>query len=265
MPGFWDYLSQAAERYNQVRSDLEREQADLMNMYGNQLNNLYANTMSGLSLSSGLLGQKLGSLLNLYGTQTTAEEGAKNRASNYDIARLNAQNDLAVALAQIEGSKDIEALRAANDLQQACYEAQINKELGLYGYPPDAYINSAEATPNYNAGKGNKLSPFNTGGSVPADKLAVANVYSPIGSGGSSGKGGYSGQIPQTPPAITKDDLKKIDKLVSKYKVDGNTLWVTDPEDFNVLNYYYKRGALSFRPIDAARANKYYLNYKHNW
>jgi len=254
MPGFWDYLSQAAERYNQVRSDLEREQADLMNMYGNQLNNLYANTMSGLSLSSGLLGQKLGSLLNLYGTQTTAEEGAKNRASSYDIAKLNVGTNLAIAKLEADSAMDLAEKQAAYDRYAAYYQAQLDKALGKYGYFPNDYTNSAEAI--LNSGSGGRL-PSNVGGSAPADNLGV--YPSRVGTPPIKNSGNGYGQIPST-PNLSKQELNDIDKTIKKYDIRGNTIMVTDSEDFNKLNYYYERGVITFKPVllDKNRLNPRY-------
>jgi len=77
MPGFWETLSQTADRYNQIRADLEREQAEITNMMGNQMNVAFSNTMAGANLISGLLGQKLNTLLGLYGTEVTQSEGEK--------------------------------------------------------------------------------------------------------------------------------------------------------------------------------------------
>lgn len=91
MPGFWDYLSQTADRYNQIRSDLEKEQTELANMYGTQLNNMYSNAMSGINLMGGLLGQKLNTLLGLYGTQTSLEEGERNRQNAINLANLQGE------------------------------------------------------------------------------------------------------------------------------------------------------------------------------
>ena len=53
MPGFWETLSQTADRYNQIRADLEREQAELTSMLGNQLNTSYGNVMGGINLLGG--------------------------------------------------------------------------------------------------------------------------------------------------------------------------------------------------------------------
>lgn len=91
MPGFWDYLSQTADRYNQIRSDLEKEQTELANMYGTQLNNMHSNAMSGINLMGGLLGQKLNTLLGLYGTQTSLEEGERNRQNAINLANLQGE------------------------------------------------------------------------------------------------------------------------------------------------------------------------------
>lgn len=107
MPGFWDYLSQTADRYNQIRSDLEKEQTELANMYGTQLNNMYSNAMSGINLMGGLLGQKLNTLLGLYGTQTSLEEGERNRQNQIYLTKLTGEQGL-------EQTKLAEGMRGSN-------------------------------------------------------------------------------------------------------------------------------------------------------
>lgn len=107
MPGFWDYLSQTADRYNQIRSDLEKEQTELANMYGTQLNNMYSNAMSGINLMGGLLGQKLNTLLGLYGTQTSLEEGERNRQNQIYLTKLTGEQGL-------EQTKLAESMRGSN-------------------------------------------------------------------------------------------------------------------------------------------------------
>ncbi|HOK33654.1 MAG TPA: hypothetical protein PLM28_03425 [Fervidobacterium sp.] len=107
MPGFWDYLSQTADRYNQIRSNLEKEQTELANMYGTQLNNMYSNAMSGINLMGGLLGQKLNTLLGLYGTQASLEEGERNRQNQIYLTKLTGEQGL-------EQTKLAESMRGLN-------------------------------------------------------------------------------------------------------------------------------------------------------
>jgi len=109
MPGFWDYLSQTADRYNQIRSDLEKEQTELANMYGTQLNNMHSNAMSGINLMGGLLGQKLNTLLGLYGTQTSLEEGERNRQNQIYLTKLTGEQGL-------EQTKLAEGMRGLNEI-----------------------------------------------------------------------------------------------------------------------------------------------------
>lgn len=127
MPGFWDYLSQTADRYNQIRSDLEKEQTELANMYGTQLNNMYSNAMSGINLMGGLLGQKLNTLLGLYGTQTSLEEGERNRQNAINLANL--QGEWGLKQTEKSGEFGLEQTRLSglNDQELAKTESELRK------------------------------------------------------------------------------------------------------------------------------------------
>ena len=132
MPGFWDYLSQTADRYNQIRSDLEKEQTELANMYGTQLNNMYSNAMSGINLMGGLLGQKLNTLLGLYGTQTSLEEGERNRQNQIYLTKLTGEQGLEqTKLAEgMRGSNaiNLENTSSKNRLREIEYQARLTEE-----------------------------------------------------------------------------------------------------------------------------------------
>ena len=127
MPGFWDYLSQTADRYNQIRSDLEKEQTELANMYGTQLNNMYGNAMSGINLMGGLLGQKLNTLLGLYGTQTSLEEGERNRQNAINLANL--QGEWGLKQTEKSGGFGLEQTRLSglNAQELAKTESELKK------------------------------------------------------------------------------------------------------------------------------------------
>ena len=127
MPGFWDYLSQTADRYNQIRSDLEKEQTELANMYGTQLNNMYSNAMSGINLMGGLLGQKLNTLLGLYGTQTSLEEGERNRQNAINLANL--QGEWGLKQTEKSGEFGLEQTRLSglNAQELAKTESELRK------------------------------------------------------------------------------------------------------------------------------------------
>jgi hypothetical protein len=132
MPGFWDYLSQTADRYNQIRSDLEKEQTELANMYGTQLNNMYSNAMSGINLMGGLLGQKLNTLLGLYGTQTSLEEGERNRQNQIYLTKLTGEQGLEqTKLAEgMRGSNaiNLENTSSKNKLREIEYQTRLTEE-----------------------------------------------------------------------------------------------------------------------------------------
>lgn len=132
MPGFWDYLSQTADRYNQIRSDLEKEQTELANMYGTQLNNMYSNAMSGINLMGGLLGQKLNTLLGLYGTQTSLEEGERNRQNQIYLTKLTGEQGLEqTKLAEsMRGSNaiNLENTSSKNKLREIEYQTKLTEE-----------------------------------------------------------------------------------------------------------------------------------------
>ena len=127
MPGFWDYLSQTADRYNQIRSDLEKEQTELANMYGTQLNNMHSNAMSGINLMGGLLGQKLNTLLGLYGTQTSLEEGERNRQNAINLANL--QGEWGLKQTEKSGEFGLEQTRLSglNAQELARTESELKK------------------------------------------------------------------------------------------------------------------------------------------
>ena len=127
MPGFWETLSQTADRYNQIRADLEREQAELTSMLGNQLNTSYGNVMGGINLLGGLLGSKLGNMMSLYGTQVTQSESEKDRQNALALAKLQADVDKEIARLQGSNALAVEALRGKNQLQSLETQGAIER------------------------------------------------------------------------------------------------------------------------------------------
>lgn len=179
MPGFWDYLSQTADRYNQIRSDLEKEQTELANMYGTQLNNMYSNAMSGINLMGGLLGQKLNTLLGLYGTQTSLEEGERNRQNQIYLTKLTGEQGLEqTKLAEgMRGSNaiNLENISSKNELRKIEYQTrlaeeqarrtQVENEAKLLKAEKEEILKEPLYTKEYNKGleiiKSNKYTPTN--------------------------------------------------------------------------------------------------------
>ena len=187
MPGFWDYLSQTADRYNQIRSDLEKEQTELANMYGTQLNNMHSNAMSGINLMGGLLGQKLNTLLGLYGTQTSLEEGERNRQNAINLANLQGEwglkqteksGEFGLEQTKLAGSNaiNLENTSSKNRLREIEEQARLTEEQARrIQVENEAKLSKAEkeeilitetlSTKEYNKGleiiKSNKYTPIN--------------------------------------------------------------------------------------------------------
>ena len=179
MPGFWDYLSQTADRYNQIRSDLEKEQTELANMYGTQLNNMYSNAMSGINLMGGLLGQKLNTLLGLYGTQTSLEEGERNRQNQIYLTKLTGEQGLEQTKLA-EGMRGLNAINlentsSKNKLREIEYQTKLTEEQAkrtqaeneakLLKAEKEEILKEPLYTKEYNKGleiiKSNKYTPIN--------------------------------------------------------------------------------------------------------
>jgi len=179
MPGFWDYLSQTADRYNQIRSNLEKEQTELANMYGTQLNNMYSNAMSGINLMGGLLGQKLNTLLGLYGTQTSLEEGERNRQNQIYLTKLTGEQGLEQTKLA-EGMRGLNAIylentSSKNKLREIEYQTKLTEEQAkrtqaeneakLLKAEKEEILKEPLYTKEYNKGleiiKSNKYTPIN--------------------------------------------------------------------------------------------------------
>jgi len=179
MPGFWDYLSQTADRYNQIRSNLEKEQTELTNMYGTQLNNMYSNAMSGINLMGGLLGQKLNTLLGLYGTQTSLEEGERNRQNQIYLTKLTGEQGLEQTKLA-EGMRGLNAINlentsSKNKLREIEYQTKLTEEQAkrtqaeneakLLKAEKEEILKEPLYTKEYNKGleiiKSNKYTPIN--------------------------------------------------------------------------------------------------------
>lgn len=179
MPGFWDYLSQTADRYNQIRSDLEKEQTELANMYGTQLNNMYSNAMSGINLMGGLLGQKLNTLLGLYGTQTSLEEGERNRQNQIYLTKLTGEQGLEQTKLA-EGMRGLNAINLENTssknklreiehqiklTEEQARRTQAENEAKLLKAEKEEILKEPLYTKEYNKGleiiKSNKYTPIN--------------------------------------------------------------------------------------------------------
>ena len=179
MPGFWDYLSQTADRYNQIRSNLEKEQTELANMYGTQLNNMYSNAMSGINLMGGLLGQKLNTLLGLYGTQTSLEEGERNRQNQIYLTKLTGEQGLEQTKLA-EGMRGLNAINLENTssknrlreieeqtklTEEQAKRTQAENEAKLLKAEKEEILKEPLYTKEYNKGleiiKSNKYTPIN--------------------------------------------------------------------------------------------------------
>ena len=179
MPGFWDYLSQTADRYNQIRSNLEKEQTELANMYGTQLNNMYSNAMSGINLMGGLLGQKLNTLLGLYGTQTSLEEGERNRQNQIYLTKLTGEQGLEQTKLA-EGMRGLNAINLENTssknrlreiesqiklTEEQARRTQAENEAKLLKAEKEEILKEPLYTKEYNKGleiiKSNKYTPIN--------------------------------------------------------------------------------------------------------
>jgi len=233
MPGFWEALSQTADRYNQIRADLEREQAEITNMMGNQMNVAFSNTMAGANLISGLLGQKLNMLLGLYGTEVTQSEGEKSRKNAYDVAKLEADARKAVA-----------GIEAGNRLNLAELQAKYEKELEGYRnmlkrsnlvFEDTMQRNKELETNQAYAGffNNNEYSMYFNNNKIPA------NTYP------NSSTSKYPKQQIQYTPEVEN----RISKLINKYPKVNYEIRVNDPNDYAELDEYYRNGLINERPV----------------
>jgi len=249
MPGFWETLSQTADRYNQIRADLEREQAEITNMMGNQMNVAFSNTMAGANLISGLLGQKLNTLLGLYGTEVTQSEGEKSRKNAYDVAKLEADTRKAVA-----------GIEAGNRLNLAELQAKYEKELEGYRnmlkrsnlvFEDTMQRNKELETNQAYAGffNNNEYSMYFKNNKIPA------NTYP------NSSTSKYPKQQIQYTPEVEN----RISKLINKYPKVNYEIRVNDPKDYAELDEYYRNGLINERPVFVpSLTNLLYEPYKVN-
>jgi len=260
MPGFWETLSQTADRYNQIRADLEREQAELTSMLGNQLNTSYGNVMGGINLLGGLLGSKLGNMMSLYGTQVTQSESEKDRQNALALAKLQADVDKEIARLQGSNALAVEALRGKNQLQSLETQGAIernniifNKHLTDQAQQELVNLYSASvggngvgnAFPSLTTKQPSVATKFGTNSS-PVDALGVYLKVPPSL---------YYNQKTKTktnPPVFSLESAGEAVKLAEKYTVneaDGTLLVYGNKDDYQKLQDFYDSGILRYKPV----------------
>ena len=257
MPGFWETLSQTADRYNQIRADLEREQAEITNMMGNQMNVAFSNTMAGANLISGLLGQKLNTLLGLYGTEVTQSEGEKSRKNAYDVAKLEADTRKAVA-----------GIEAGNRLNLAELQAKYEKELEGYRnmlkrsnlvFEDTMQRNKELETNQAYAGffNNNEYSMYFKNNKIPAKKVQISidgTHWVDMQTGDTPGvtatyPNSSTSKYPKQQIQYTPEVENRISKLINKYPKVNYEIRVNDPNDYAELDEYYRNGLINERPV----------------
>ena len=260
MPGFWETLSQTADRYNQIRADLEREQAELTSMLGNQLNTSYGNVMGGINLLGGLLGSKLGNMMSLYGTQVTQSESEKDRQNALALAKLQADVDKEIARLQGSNTLAVEALRGKNQLQSLETQGAIERSNIIFNkYLTDQaqqeLVNLYSASVGGN-GVGNAFPSFSTKKrsvttkqgtySAPVDALGVnLNIPQSL----------YYNQKTKTKtnaPVFSLETADEAIKLANKYTVNeakGTLIVQGNKADYEKLKDFYDAGILRYEPV----------------
>jgi len=260
MPGFWETLSQTADRYNQIRADLEREQAELTSMLGNQLNTSYGNVMGGINLLGGLLGSKLGNMMSLYGTQVTQSESEKDRQNALALAKLQADVDKEIARLQGSNALAVEALRGKNQLQSLETQGAIERSNIIFNkYLTDQaqqeLVNLYSASVGGN-GVGNAFPSFSTKKrsvttkqgtySAPVDALGVnLNIPQSL----------YYNQKTKTKtnaPVFSLETADEAIKLANKYTVyeaKGTLIVQGNKADYEKLKDFYDAGILRYEPV----------------
>ena len=260
MPGFWETLSQTADRYNQIRADLEREQAELTSMLGNQLNTSYGNVMGGINLLGGLLGSKLGNMMSLYGTQVTQSESEKDRQNALALAKLQADVDKEIARLQGSNALAVEALRGKNQLQSLETQGAIERSNIIFNkYLTDQaqqeLVNLYSASVGGN-GVGNAFPSFSTKKrsattkqgtySAPVDALGVnLNIPQSL----------YYNQKTKTKtnaPVFSLETADEAIKLANKYTVyeaKGTLIVHGNKADYEKLKDFYDAGILRYEPV----------------
>jgi len=260
MPGFWETLSQTADRYNQIRADLEREQAELTSMLGNQLNTSYGNVMGGINLLGGLLGSKLGNMMSLYGTQVTQSESEKDRQNALALAKLQADVDKEIARLQGSNALAVEALRGKNQLQSLETQGAIERSNIIFNkYLTDQaqqeLVNLYSASVGGN-GVGNAFPSFSTKKrsattkqgtySAPVDATGVnLNIPQSL----------YYNQKTKTKtnaPVFSLETADEAIKLANKYTVNeakGTLIVQGNKADYEKLKDFYDAGILRYEPV----------------
>lgn len=260
MPGFWETLSQTADRYNQIRADLEREQAELTSMLGNQLNTSYGNVMGGINLLGGLLGSKLGNMMSLYGTQVTQSESEKDRQNEFALAKLRADVDKEIARLQGSNALAVEALRGKNQLQSLETQGAIERSNIIFNkYLTDQaqqeLVNLYSASVGGN-GVGNAFPSFSTKKrsattkqgtySAPVDAMGVnLNIPQSL----------YYNQKTKTKtnaPVFSLETADEAIKLANKYTVNeakGTLIVQGNKADYEKLKDFYDAGILRYEPV----------------
>ncbi|HPL71098.1 MAG TPA: hypothetical protein PLM50_03615 [Rectinema sp.] len=260
MPGFWETLSQTADRYNQIRADLEREQAELTSMLGNQLNTSYGNVMGGINLLGGLLGSKLGNMMSLYGTQVTQSESEKDRQNEFALAKLRADVDKEIARLQGSNALAVEALRGKNHLQSLETQGAIERSNIIFNkYLTDQaqqeLVNLYSASVGGN-GVGNAFPSFSTKKrsaitkqgtySAPVDAMGVnLNIPQSL----------YYNQKTKTKtnaPVFSLETADEAIKLANKYTVNeakGTLIVQGNKADYEKLKDFYDAGILRYEPV----------------
>ncbi|HRR38386.1 MAG TPA: hypothetical protein P5034_05780 [Rectinema sp.] len=260
MPGFWETLSQTADRYNQIRADLEREQAELTSMLGNQLNTSYGNVMGGINLLGGLLGSKLGNMMSLYGTQVTQSESEKDRQNEFALAKLQADVDKEIARLQASNALAVEALRGKNHLQSLETQGAIERSNIIFNkYLTDQaqqeLVNLYSASVGGN-GVGNAFPSFSTKKrsaitkqgtySAPVDAMGVnLNIPQSL----------YYNQKTKTKtnaPVFSLETADEAIKLANKYTVNeakGTLIVQGNKADYEKLKDFYDAGILRYEPV----------------
>lgn len=260
MPGFWETLSQTADRYNQIRADLEREQAELTSMLGNQLNTSYGNVMGGINLLGGLLGSKLGNMMSLYGTQVTQSESEKDRQNALALAKLQADVDKEIARLQGSNALAVEALRGKNQLQSLETQGAIERSNIIFNkYLTDQaqqeLVNLYSASVGGN-GVGNEFPSLTTKQSSVATKFGTNT--SPVDALGVYLKvppSLYYNQKTKTKtnsPVFSLESAGEAVKLAEKYTVneaDGTLMVYGNKNDYQKLQDFYDSGILRYKPV----------------
>jgi len=273
MPGFWETLSQTADRYNQIRADLEREQAELTSMLGNQLNTSYGNVMGGINLLGGLLGSKLGNMMSLYGTQVTQSESEKDRQNALALAKLQADVDKEIARLQGSNALAVEALRGKNQLQSLETQGAIERSNIIFNkYLTDQaqqeLVNLYSASVGGN-GVGNAFPSFSTKKrsvttkqgtySAPVDAMGVnLNIPQSL----------YYNQKTKTKtnaPVFSLETADEAIKLANKYTVNeakGTLIVQGNKADYEKLKDFYDAGILRYEPVYMPSVKEFVNLYK---